>query len=353
MGTIGYYDPERRLNVNSYPLPGYAHAWLKYLLAVRNMAPRTIYDYATSAQSFLRWIKSRQTHTAVEHFTTMDIRDVPEETLAGLTRTDIINYMAFCRTELGNAAASCATKLAAVRSLYNYLIHIAETSVIDTNPASDVPTPKAEQRLPVYMTQQECKEMLQTISGEAKERDLCILLWLLNCGMRLSELVAVNCDDVRNGTLLIHGKGRKERSVPLNAVCMAALENYLVFRQGYPNSDTEQALFISKRTGARLTGRRVAQIMEKAIKSSQLTGRGYSPHKLRHTCATLLYQNGLAGILEIKELLGHTSVATTQIYCHTAANALRNAMDGMDELLTEDDPMFADMFVGEDGVEDG
>ena len=110
----------------------------------------------------------------------------------------------------------------------------------------------------------------------------------------------------------------------------------MIFRSTYPNADTEPALFISKRTGCRLTGRRVEQIVAKALKKADLDGQGYSPHKLRHTAATTLYQKGLADILEIKEILGHASISTTQIYCHTAATTMKRALDSMGDVFRSD-----------------
>lgn len=324
-----------KLDLRQLLLPRYAKNWLSYLLVERNMAQRTIADYAVSAQTFLRWVKSLETHTPVDEWRTMDVSDVPLATLAGFRREDIYDFLTFCASELDNSAASRAAKLSAVRSLYDYLKDKETGAEIAENPAAEISSPKLEKRLPVYLSLDEARSLLGAVSGEAEDRDRCIILWLLTCGMRLSELVGIDLDDIKDNSVRLYGKGRKERIIYLNQPCMDALDAYLMRRKSYRDADKERALFTSGRTGQRLTGRRVQQLVEKALANAGLQGKGYSPHKLRHTAATVMYQNGCAELLEIKEILGHASVGTTQIYCHTADRALRSALDGLGNLLSE------------------
>ena len=156
-----------------------------------------------------------------------------------------------------------------------------------------------------------------------------MITFFLNCGMRLSELVGINVNDyisTQEGGVQIHrikvlGKGSKERIVYLNPACVSAYENYMKVRP----ETKEKALFISKRL-TRISNRRVEQIIDEKLKLSGLSGMGFSVHKLRHTAATLMYQNGV-DVRALKEVLGHENLDTTQIYTHVANEQIRNAMN--------------------------
>ena len=148
----------------------------------------------------------------------------------------------------------------------------------------------------------------------------------LNCGMRLSELVVINLGDFKEGTIRIVGKGNKERLIYLNNACEEALRDYISERASLPHIIDKNALFISKRTGKRMSNRRVEQVVDQALKTAGLEGRGYSTHKLRHTAATLMYRYGDADMLALKEILGHAHVTTTEIYTHINTEKLQNAM---------------------------
>ena len=151
-------------------------------------------------------------------------------------------------------------------------------------------------------------------------------VFFLNCGMRLAELITINLGDFKDDTIKITGKGNKERLVYLNTACQAALEHYLPARAALNNLRDKEALFVSKKTGRRLTARRVEQIVANCLKSAGLDNMGYSPHKLRHTAATLMYQGGV-DMLAIKEILGHENVSTTQIYTHINQQQLKQAVE--------------------------
>ena len=143
--------------------------------------------------------------------------------------------------------------------------------------------------------------------------------------MRLAELVTIDLGDFRDDTIRIIGKGNKERLVYLNDACLDALQRYKKARASLPNLADKDALFVSKRTGKRLSARRVEQIVARCLQSAGLSGRGFSPHKLRHTAATLMYQGGV-DMLALKEILGHENVSTTQIYTHINREQLRQAV---------------------------
>jgi site-specific recombinase XerD len=175
--------------------------------------------------------------------------------------------------------------------------------------------------LPKYLTLKESNLLLDTALPEGKEREYCMLTLFLNCGMRLSELVGINRSDIRSDdTLRLLGKGTKDRIVYLNAACKDASDAYLQSSKEILRLD--DALFVSK-SGKRLTGRRVEQLVEACLKDAGLSG--YTPHKLRHTAATLMYQHGGVDVRVLKELLGHANLATTEIYTHVSNQQLEDA----------------------------
>lgn len=324
-----YYNPHNGKNfrIDKLEAPAYVKDWLNHLLVVENLAPRTVNTYYTQLRSFLRWAIIRENAGTLTAKTIADqsIKDIPFELLAQMQTTDLYEFLSFAGSELSNNATSRSLKLTAVKSFYEYqwkIVHRMEGS-----PAQDITSPKLEKHMPRFLTADESIRLLEAISGENAERDYCMVTFLLNCGMRLSELVAINTTDIRDGQLRLFGKGRKERIVYLNAACKAALASYLDARALYRGSEDTTALFISNRTGARLTGRRVEQIVEHYLLKAGLAGQGYSPHKLRHTAATLMYQDGGADVLTLKEILGHENIATTEIYTHINQQQIKTTME--------------------------
>ena len=170
-------------------------------------------------------------------------------------------------------------------------------------------------------------ESTQTQS-DFPERDYCMVVLFLNCGMRLSELVGMDLGDIdmEQRQIRLFGKGHKERMVYLNDACMEALQIYLNKRNTMEGlNPKERAVFITRRRKERISNRRVEQLVTGAMKAAGL--RGFSTHKLRHTAATLMYQTGNVDILTLKQLLGHSSVGTTQIYTHLQEFQVRAAIE--------------------------
>ena len=169
-------------------------------------------------------------------------------------------------------------------------------------------------------------ELLSKIDGENAERNYCIITLFLNCGMRLSELVGLNFSDINmeTRTMRLLGKGDKERIIYINDACVQSLLNYFSVR---PASSKEQnAIFISKRL-TRISKRRVQQIVEDSLFAAGLENQGITTHKLRHTAATLMYQHGNVDTLVLKEILGHKSISTTEIYTHLSSENLKKASE--------------------------
>ena len=304
-------------------IPDYFRDYILYIEVVKNLAPKSIQTYYIQIRKFLEWVADyRLSYTNAEG--KPPLCSLPISSLSNLNEMDIQAYLSYLVNTANNSATTRRLALTSTKSFYDYLVKNAK--LLDKNPVADIPKPKKEKTMPKYLSLDESISLLNAVDGEEQERDYCIITIFLNCGIRLSELVAANVEDVKDNTLRIYGKGRKERIVYLNAACSAALTAYLQTRKDINKKNINHPLFISKRTGNRITGRRVEQIVEKYLRASGVGGRGYSPHKLRHTAATLMYQNG-ADVLTLKEILGHTSVATTEIYTHLHNTQVKNVME--------------------------
>ena len=192
-----------------------------------------------------------------------------------------------------------------------------------------------DRRLPKYLSLEDSRKLLNVTSNEDNrncERDYAIITLFLNCGMRLSELVGINLQDIDfdECKLNVIGKGNKERTIYLNKACMNAIADYLAVRpkQGIKHDKkySEKALFLSERKN-RISNRTVENIVTKQLQSAGLDTRKYSVHKLRHTAATLMYQYGQVDIRALQKVLGHESIATTEIYTHVNDEQVRNAFE--------------------------
>ncbi|HUK88423.1 MAG TPA: tyrosine recombinase XerC [Terriglobales bacterium] len=215
--------------------------------------------------------------------------------------------------EQGLSKTSVARALAALRSLYRWL---AREGVVEQNPAALVATPRLPKKLPRVPTIEEMNAVLDAAMPECSafpERDRLILELLYGCGVRNSELVGVNLDDIRwsNEAILVRGKGKKERYVPFGDSARAALAAYLPLRQQAVGRQATRALLVNRR-GARLTSRSVGRIV-KQIAVARGLSPDVHPHTLRHAFGTHLLEEG-ADLRAIQEMLGHERLATTQRY---------------------------------------
>jgi len=215
-------------------------------------------------------------------------------------------------TTVGNEARTRSRKTASLRSFYKYLF---SKKLIDTNIAADLEPPqKTKNKTPTCLSLDECMELLNSVYGDYKERDYCILVLFLNCGLRVSELVGINLPDITNDYIKIRGKGNKERIVYMNDACIDAIERYMQVRVEPKDASERSALFVS-RLRKRIDVQTVKWIVKKYLSAAGLSSKDYSAHKLRHTAATLLYTNG-ADIRTVQEFLGHEQLNTTMIYTH-------------------------------------
>lgn len=298
--------------------------FLNYMGAILNRSPRTVNGYYIDLRTFFRFLLQYRCLTPADAtFEEIDIRGIDTAMIGSVTQAEIYEYLYYLKNERQNEPAARARKLSGIKSFYKFMT--VKSNRLAQDPAKDISIPSLKKTLPKYLSLEESIDLLKNIQSDFYERDFCMITLFLNCGMRLVELVGINLKDFQNDTIRIIGKGNKERLVYLNSACIDGLRHYCDARAKLPNLQDKDALFVSKRTGKRLSTRRVEQIVERCLQMAGLSGKGYSPHKLRHTAATLMYRHGNVDMLELKEILGHEHVSTTEIYTHINTDKLRKA----------------------------
>ena len=309
--------------------PEFLNSYLVHLKVVKQLSERTIYEYYFDTRLFLKYIH-RDNIKSDSETEDIDIKDMSLEEIKKISVTDVYNFIFYISDERQNNKQSRYRKLSALRSFFRYLTKTEH--ITETDPTRDIDMPAPKMSLPKFLSLDESMKLLQTSDtsdSRDSRRDYCMVTLLLNCGMRLSELISINIRDIdfNENRIKIVGKGGKERMIYLNNACISALQNYLAIRNDNPKAVDEPALFISNQN-RRISKRRVQQIVENTIKEAELDGKGITTHKLRHTAATLMYQYGEADILTLKELLGHSSISTTEIYTHLNNEQVRSAVEG-------------------------
>jgi tyrosine recombinase XerC len=278
-------------------------AYIRYLIAEKNLSPFTLRNYRTDILDF--------THYMDEH---------EDDGPLDADRHSFRRYLAHAR-DGGIVSASLARRVSTVRNFYAYL---AREGHLETNPLAGVSSPKRERRLPSILTKDHLSALIASADEQSPQglRNRTILEIMYAAGVRLSEIVALDLKqlDLAERTLIVRGKGNKERMVLIGAPAQQALQRYL--SQGRPQLSTEgsSALFLN-RDGNRLSARSVQQIVRRHALRAGLDQRVH-PHLLRHSFATHLLDGG-AELRVVQELLGHASASTTQIYTHVTEEQAR------------------------------
>lgn len=313
--------------INPKECPRYLNEFFTFQRVVKIKSERTLESYYIDLRIFLRYVKL--TKGEVRPDTPMrdiTISDIPIEWVRDFSKLDILNYLSYVATDRGNTAKTRHRKLASLKVFYKCLYR--DLNLIPSDPTKDIDYPKMHEHLPKFLTLNDSIKLLENMNKDDPYyyRDYCIITLFLNCGMRLSELVGLNLQDVNldERTMRLLGKGDKERIIHINDACADSIVRYVSEREKSPVEP--DALFLSKR-GTRITNRRVQQIVDNALRDSNLDNQGYSTHKLRHTAATLMYQHGNVDTLILKEILGHKSISTTEIYTHISNESVKEAMD--------------------------
>lgn len=313
-------------NISDYEMPLILRDFLNYLQTIKGKSINTVQVYFYDLRVFFRFLKiHRKLVDNKIEFDEILISDVDIALLKTITLSDLYSYMSFVSNNRDNTSHARARKVASLKTFFNYLT--TKAKLLDVNPTGELESPKILKRLPRYLNVEESKNLLNSVSkvnNENSERDYAIITLFLNCGIRLSELVGINLSNIKNESLTVIGKGDKERSIPLNNACQQAIDSYMKVRPVNGIKD-RNALFISARK-QRISKESVQKIVKKYIKEAGLDPQRYSTHKLRHTAATLMYKYGNVDIRALQELLGHQSIATTEIYTHLDQQQLREAV---------------------------
>ena len=308
-------------------LPPLLQDFANHQLAIKNKSELTVDEYALDLILFFRYLKAQQSgEVPSPSFSDIDISDGDIEFLRKVTLADAYAFLSYCKSERDNDAAARARKVSSIRAFFKYLC--VQRKLLDENPMQELETPKQKRAQPKYLTLEESLRLLASVEGKYKERDYCILTLFLNCGLRLSELVSINYTDIKdNNTLVVRGKGNKERTVYLNEACVTAIRNYMAVRPvDKVRQKDKTALFLSSRF-QRISPKTVQHMVYGYLDKCGLGDRGLSVHKLRHTAATLMYQHGNVDVLVLKEILGHENLGTTEIYTHLVDEQLKKASD--------------------------
>lgn len=302
--------------------------FLGYFQAIKGRSTGTIRQYRYDLVMFFRFMLRPRESTAPENpeWAEIDLALVDDEYLKQIKLSDMYAYVSWLAAARDAAPSTRARRISSLRSFFGYLTNKA--NLLDENIAERLETPKQIKQLPKYLSLDESKELL-TAAAESdtrySSRDYCILTLFLNCGLRLAELCSIDIPNIKEDRITVMGKGGKERTIYLNGACIRAIQAYLPDRFE-PKIKAKDALFIS-RLGTRVQPRAVQNIIKKYIVSAGLDPKRYSTHKLRHTAATLMYQYGEIDIRSLQVILGHSTVATTEIYTHIDNKQLHNAVD--------------------------
>jgi integrase/recombinase XerC len=315
-------------------------AFLDYLIDERAFSVYTGRCYGVDLRQLLIWITEEQNLTL----------DIPAETdawqrhssgekeIAGhvgpetITEHIVSADTEYLRSFLANLAesnyspATMARKIATLRSFYKWL---ERNSAVDSNPMTLIRTPRQKKRLPKAIDVEQVEKLLSAPNDKTLlgARDRAILETLYSTGIRVSELVGINFGDIdeTGQAIVIRGKGRKERIVPLGTHAMSAVSHYIgVLQTNNVPNESDDPLFINKHT-TRLSTRSVRRKVSKYLDQVGLDP-SISPHTLRHSFATHLLDNG-ADLRSVQELLGHQSLSTTQIYTHLTTKRMRESYD--------------------------
>jgi site-specific recombinase XerD len=303
--------------------------YLGYMQAIQQRSKLTIKEYKYDLVMFFRYYKMK--HQLVSQSLSLkeiSIDDIDEKLLRSVDINDFYAFITYISTVKNASPATRARKIASIRSFFHYLK--IKRRMIDEDPSLELESPKQGKRLPRYLTLEESKRLLGAAAlnddKPFSNRDYCMLTLFLNCGMRLSELVMIDVQDINEDTIKVTGKGAKERTIYLNSACIEAISLWSEERSKNPASKKTNALFLS-RLGTRISTKQVQVIVKKYLLSAGLDAKRYSTHKLRHTAATLMYKYGKVDIRALQQILGHESISTTEIYTHVDSDQLHHAVD--------------------------
>lgn len=320
--------------------PEFLNNYLKYKRYIDFSAQTSIDETFFDLRTLFRYIKlylydkTRLTTISKEEFKDVEIIDVTIEDLEKMSQIDLQNYLFFLDSTLENINKTRNRKLASMKRLYEYL---ETNNLIKVNPTKWMDSATVEKRQPKHLDLKESKQLLANVINSDcryKIRNYAIVCVFLNCSLRLSELVGINLTDLKidnsEQTLKVTGKGNKQRIIYLNSAVCEAINAYLEVRPKLDKSNKDyNALFLSSRE-KRISKRSVQNIIKlkliELLEAEEKESKKYHTHTLRHSSATLLYNEADADIFVLKRILGHESLAATQVYTHVSDKKLRELM---------------------------
>ena len=273
--------------------------YINYLEAERNVSPYTVRNYTTDLLGFFEFTKDKEIGS---------LKEIDKDVL----RDYLLHLM-----EQGVAKGSIARKLSAIRSFYRYLLR---EGIESTSPVANTSSPKLDRRLPSFLTIEEVTQLLKApdLATPKGQRDCALLELLYASGLRVSELVGLNLEQVNLDTreIRVWGKGSKERMVLMGEPAARALSAYLNQGRRQLLGDKKSGAVFLNRSGERLTERSMQNSLLEYANMAGI-GKRVHPHMLRHTFATHLLDGG-ADLRVVQELLGHANLSSTQIYTHVS-----------------------------------
>jgi site-specific recombinase XerD len=304
--------------------PPILRQFLVHLETIKGYSSQTVNEYFTDLRTFFRYIK--RARGLVENDVPdeeIDIADVSLPLLRSITLMDAVEFMNYAQTSRGNGRTTRARKTTSLRVFFRYLTDY--THQLDEDPMRNLERPKLKTEAePKHLTEDQSRQLLESVDGEFAERDYCMLTLLLNCGLRRAELAGINLSDIGpDHTLLVRGKGNKERKLYLNDACWEAIEQYKKVRPMADRRDPD-AFFLS-RLHKRISLQGVHYVVKGYLKHIE-GAQNLSTHKLRHTAATLMFQNG-SDVRVLQQVLGHKNLSTTQIYTHVDLSQVQQAIN--------------------------
>lgn len=321
--------------VNYDELPEAVRNFVHYKQTVQGRSQKTMDEYALDLRTFFRFLKAKRggeniSALSSEEMAEFDISDIGIDFIDSVSPEEIYEFFAYVHRGRDNDWSARARKLSAIKGFYKYLT--VNVKLTENNPAKDIDAPQKKKTLPKFLTLEESEALLEAVRADGlsktRDRDSCMLVLFLNCGMRLSELVGINISDIEPSmeSIRVVGKGSKERIIYLNDACREALRAYLLVRASEEvDPKHKNALFLSSRH-VRISNKTVQWVVYKYLQAAGLEYKHFSTHKLRHTAATLMYQSGQVDVRVLKDILGHEQLNTTQIYTHVSDENMKRAI---------------------------
>lgn len=316
--------------INQENNPEFLNNYLKFQAYITFKSDLTVEEMYTDIRTFFRYLiyinKKENKEFNIDDFKKIEINEITLSDMEAVTNSTINDFIYFLRYNLDNCAKTRNRKLASIKKLFTYLDN---QNLISHNPALNISRAKVEKKQPKYLNLTESKKLLSDVAKKELRnsiRNYTITCVFLNCCIRLNELVLIDLTDIKldERTIRVHGKGNIERIIYMDDAVLEAITKYLEIRPKlndyYPDKN---ALFLSNRN-QRISKRNVQMIIKNELNESiDNSDNKYHTHSLRHTGATLMYDENNTNILIIKEILGHKSICSTEIYTHVADKRLK------------------------------